>query len=170
MKQATELVEYGIQSEKSDIRAHVCAKDKTVYVFPTANGLEAIRRYAPLLRPATQPGVDGITALGWLVKKEWIMDLRIIRFHWRWWGHFKPNFSSSRKGKFAVACVRESMRRGYFPIWFDGIEEENLDVQIAGTDILIFAHKRVQVKCDYPISDTGNLFLQKAECNPLNYF
>lgn len=163
---ATELVEYGIHDEQSDIRAHVSPLDETIYVFPTINGIQAVEWYSPPLVDAKQPGVNGITARGWLVRPFWIIELREIHFQWRWWQHYKDDFSTDRKGRYAVACVRACMRAGYFPIWFDAKEDNDRNVQIAGTDLLIFCHKRIQVKCDTPSARTGNLFLQQAECNP----
>jgi hypothetical protein len=65
------------------------------------------------------------------------------------------------------------MKRGRFPFWLDATEDERQNVQILGTDILVFARKKVQVKCDYKAGDkpegSGNLFLQRAERNPLRH-
>lgn len=168
MIEAGELFEYGIHTERSDVRAHVSGADKTVYVFQTKNGVEAIRVNDPPLRSAGQPGVVGKTAEGWLVKPEWIEDMRCVRFHsWPDWSLYSPSMSTTEKGKLAVRCVVEVMRLGRFPFWLDATEDERENVQISGTDILVFCRKRVQVKCDWRAGETGNLFLQRAERNPL---
>lgn len=50
-------------------------------------------------------------------------------------------------------------------------ESGDKSVQIAGTDIVVCCKKRIQVKCDSRCGErplgTGNLFLQRAERNPL---
>lgn len=166
------LFEHGIHTEDSDVRAHVSVVNQTIYVFPTRSGLEAIERYRPPVRPAFQQGVEGPTAEGWIVKVEWIADLRRLQFKsWDGWSRFNPNASTSQKGALAVECVVETMRLGRFPFWVNATEDQRQDVQIKGTDLLIFCRKRVQVKCDYASGDkplgTGNLYLQNAERNPL---
>ncbi len=169
---APELVEYGIHTEGSDIRAHVSAVNRTIYVFPTRNAVAAIARVSPPLRFAGQPGVDGPTGQGWPMPVEEIADLRRVRFQsWEGWTQLRPDLSTSRKGRLAVVCVIAAMKRGRFPFWLDAAEDERQNVQILGTDILVFCRKKVQVKCDYTAGDrplgTGNLFLQRAERNPL---
>jgi hypothetical protein len=120
------------------------------------------------LRPAFQSGVQGKTAEGWLVKIEWIEDVRRVRYQsWGKWEMFIPTLSTTDKGKLAVECVLSAMRLGRFPMWIDASEDDRENVQIHGTDILVFARKKVQVKCDYRAGETGNLFLQRAERNPL---
>jgi hypothetical protein len=166
----TELFEYGIQTEHSDIRAHVSVVNRTIYVFKTAAGVAATERAEQ--RTACQPGVDGPTAEGWVVPVEQIGDLRRLRFEsWAGWDEFLPTLTTSQKGALAVACVREAMRLGRFPFWVDAVEDDRENVQILGTDILVFCRKKVQVKCDYRCGDrprgTGNVFLQRAERNPL---
>lgn len=171
------LVEYGIHTEESDIRAHVSVVNRAIYVFETWRGVEAITRNNPPLRHAGQPGVKGPTAEGWVVAVGSIEDLRRLRFHsWGKWSDFTAGLSTTEKGAMAVECVMAAMLRGRFPLWIAGREAEGLDAQIAGTDILIALNKRVQVKCDFRGGDgppngngTGNLYLQKAERNPLKH-
>lgn len=165
------LHEYGIYTENSDIRAHVSPEEKIIYVFKTEDGIKAIEKNNPPIVPAKQPGYDGITAKGWLVKPELIEGIRRLRFKtWKRWNEFSPEADTTEKGKLAVECVLDVIRIGRFPIWIDASEKNNKDIQIAGTDILIFCDKRIQVKCDYPIKKSGNLFLQKAEINPLKKY
>lgn len=167
------LFEYGIQTENSDIRAHVSVVNKTVYVFPTKNGIRTIAEHPECVsRPAFQPGVNGETARGFPVSVEWIEDLRRRKFQsWEGWEMFSERLSTTQKGKLAVSCVVEIMKRGLFPFWIDVSESNRENVQLKGTDILVFCRKRIQVKCDFRGGDrplgTGNLFLQHAERNPL---
>lgn len=166
-----QLFESGIQTEDSDIRAHVSGTNKTIYVFPTIEGVGAIEKYDPPMVSAGQPGVIGVTATGWLVKIDWINDLRALKFpSWPYWDKLSTEKTTSGKGRFAVECVLSSMRLGRFPFWIDASEDDRENVQLKGTDILVFARKRVQVKCDYRSGETGNLFLQKAERNPLKHY
>ena len=170
-----ELFPYGIFEEQSDIRAHVSVVNRTVYVFPTRNGIEAIRREKPPLRSAGQEGIEGATAEGWLVKLNTISDIRRVKFYsWDGWKEFNEKLSTGKKGKLAVRCVIEIMRRGRFPFWLNATEDQRENIQVSGTDLLVFCKKRIQVKCDYRAGDrpdgTGNLFLQKSERNPLGVF
>jgi hypothetical protein len=167
-----ELFEYGIHTELSDVRAHVSVVNRTIYVFPTKAGVQAIEKHKPELRPAYQAGVNGATAEGWLVKWDSISDIRRLRFHsWPGWQSFKVTLTTTQKGVLAVDCVVSSMRMGKFPFWLDASEDERENVQVKGTDIVVFCRKKVQVKCDWksgePPLGSGNLFLQKAERNPL---
>jgi len=167
-----ELFEYGIHTENSDVRAHVSVVNRTIYVFPTRHGIEAVRAKPREKKPAGQCGVEGPTGLGWIVPVDEIADLRRVRFQsWEGWTQFRCGLSTSRKGALAVMCVIGAMKRGRFPFWLDATEDERQNVQILGTDILVFCRKKVQVKCDYHGGDkpagTGNLFLQCAERNPL---
>jgi len=167
----SQLVDYGIETEQSDIRAHVSVVNRSIYVFPTADGVAAVQGAIFPLRPAYQPDVEGATAEGWLVPIKRIQNLRRLSFQTFAWEKFHPTMSTSEKGALAVECVAESMRLGRFPFWVDAQETERREIQIKGTDIIVFCHKRVQVKCDWRCGDqpagTGNLFLQKAERNPL---
>ena len=166
------LFEYGIHTEASDIRAHVSVVNRTVYVFQTRHGVEAIERVRPPLRTASQPGVVGPTAEGWVIGVDEIPDLRRVKFvSWPEWPEFSERLTTTAKGALAVRCVIAAMKLGRFPFWLDASEDERENVQILGTDILVFCRKKVQVKCDYRSGDrplgTGNLFLQRAERNPL---
>jgi hypothetical protein len=166
------LFEYGIHTEGSDIRAHVSVVNRTIYVFPTRNGVDAVFRAPREERYACQRGVSGPTAVGWLVPVADVEDLRRVKFaSWEGWTQFRRELSTSRKGRLAVMCVLGAMKRGRFPFWLDATEDERHNVQILGTDVLVFCKKKVQVKCDFDSGEkplgTGNLFFQRAERNPL---
>jgi hypothetical protein len=168
-----DLFEYGILTEASDIRAHVSVVNQTIYVFPTENGRAAVRTGKYRLVPAGQPGVDGATATGWIVPPDDIEDMRKLRYaSWPQWCEFvRVKDDTTTKGSLAVRCVVDAMRLGRFPFWLHAAEDDRENVQIAGTDIVVFCRKRVQVKCDWAAGDkpmgTGHLFLQKSERNPL---
>lgn len=166
------LVEYGIHTEQSDVRAHVSVVNKTIYAFPTKSGIDAVKSGKWPLRLAGQPGVNGPTGEGWCVPLSAIHDLRRLPFStWCGWTQFRADLSTSRKGQLAVLCVIAAMKLGRFPFWVDAEEDERENIQLQGTDILVFCRKKIQVKCDYNAGDrplgTGNLFLQRAERNPL---
>jgi hypothetical protein len=166
---APPLAEYGIQTDQSDIRAHVSVVNRCVFVFPTKAGLEAVEKNNAKLVFAGQEGVSGKTSSGWLVKPEWIRGLRAVRDDSFEWHLFSQNMSTSRKGEIAVDAVRHLMAKGDFPVTLNGIPISDKQMQISGTDLLICPELKVQVKCDYragPPPGTGNLYLQKAECNP----
>jgi hypothetical protein len=170
------LFEYGIHTENSDIRAHVSVANKSVYVFKTACGVDALDR--GLLRFAEQPGYVGPTARGKIVPWREIEDIRELKFSsWDKWSEFKEDKKTSEKGRLAVECVTTIMRLGRFPLWLDSFEDKRQNIQISGADIVLFCRKKIQVKCDYYCgrsaseggNGTGNLFLQMAEINPFSY-
>src|SRR3990172_1832719 len=130
-----ELFPHGIQTENSDIRAHVSVVNRTIYVFKTRAGNDAVATRNPPTATAGQPGVDGVTADGWLTPIEWIDDLRRVRyFSWPRWNEFLPELATTDKGALAVACVIDAMRLGRFPIWLEAVEDERENIQIKGTD------------------------------------
>lgn len=168
----TELIDYGIREEKSHIRAHVSPQTKRVYVFRTSAVLHVIDEHEYKSVPAYQPGYDFPTATGYLVPVEDVPDLRVLAWQsQQWWLEFDERASTTEKGKRAVWVVRELMRLGRFPLWFDGEEVEDRQIDIDGTDILVAGKWRIQVKCDWKAGrrkdgGSGNLFIQIQECNP----
>lgn len=175
---AAELFQSGIQTENSDIRVHVGVLARACYVFPTKEGLRVIEQFRPPLKTASQEGVVGVTAQGYPCKLEWFLGLKIIRLR-SWpesiWAGWTPQLSTSEKGDRAVSLVCELLSRGAIPIAVHAHDDERKSVQISGTDIVIYARKRIQVKCDYRCGNghpncTGNLFLQIAERNPLKRY
>lgn len=167
---SAELFDYGIHTENSDIRAHVSVVNRTIYAFETARGVEAVKKHNPPEKYAGQPGVEGHTARGWILKPAMIEGLRSLAFHsWTGWEQFSQEMSTSQKGHMAVKCVCDCMRIGRFPFWINSTEDDRENVQIKGVDIVVFCRKKIQVKCDWysgPPPGTGNLFLQSAERNP----
>jgi len=161
------LYNYGIQTEDSDIRAHVSVSNKTVYVFPTIEGKRAIQKYKPRSVNGFQPGIKSATSKGWLVKPSQIKQIRALQFYsWKLWDLFSESLTTSQKGELAVQCVEDLLTLGRFPLWIIARESDDKTIQIKGTDIVVCCNKKIQVKCDYRVGETGNLFLQEAERNP----
>jgi hypothetical protein len=171
------LVDYGIHNEQSHIRAHVSVANQEVYVFQTSSALEAIKRWNPPLKSATQPGCNGRpTALGWPMPYTKIPGFRRVIFYTFDWSVFAKGpkqMTTSEKGAAAVQCVLALMKKGMFPFWIEAFEDDNVDIQISGTDIVVDCKKKVQVKCDWFCGQkpkgTGNVFLQRAEINPFKF-
>jgi len=176
ISQPPRLFEHGIHTEKSDIRVHVGVSMRTIFVFKTKCALAALDAKQYPRANAKQPGVMGITATGYLVPPADISDMQRLKpqsdyFIKNHWLRFSESDSTSKKGKLAVAFVCEIMRLGRFPLWLNiGDETRDKEIQIEGTDIILMASRRVQVKCDWFAGDTrksGCLYLQTAERNPL---
>jgi hypothetical protein len=171
------MVEYGIQNEQSDIRAHVSVVNQGIYVFQTKDALAAIKdgRFDRIVKNS-QPGVDYDTCEGWIMPITAFGDLRFVHsqcFPWKQYFSCEQTMTTTEKGKSAVLCVCAAMWAGRFPFWIKGKEENNKEVQIQGIDIIVNAQNRIQVKCDWRSGSpngTGNIYLQKAECNPLKNF
>lgn len=166
-----ELYPHGIQSEDSDLRAHVAVQAKMLYVFPTKDILPLLAAYP--LRKAFQPGVDAPTALGHCVPLGKIPKLRSLAISPQRLVGFHRHLSTSEKGAKAVAVVADFLRAGRFPLPANAYDVKDVDLQISGVDIIVKGTWKIQVKCDYDAgrgkdgTGTGNLFLQVAERNPL---
>ena len=169
----TPLFDYGIKTENSDIRCHVAPGTRCIFVFRTQAALGLpLSRYQ--LRDAFQTGVNGRTAQGYVVPWRDVPDIRRVRWvKVPWWERFNQKQTTSEKGKHAVWVVSELLQQGRIPLWvLSPYESEQTELQIKGTDLLLWARWRIQVKCDWLAGDvedggSGNLFLQVAERNPL---
>ena len=172
----TELIEYGIQNEASDIRAHVCVTTERMYVYSTTSGVETIEKGDYRMMPAFQwvNGQSMKTAEGYLVPPEDIegcitktIPQSLIEHY-----SFDRSDSTSIKGNKAVGVVMSFIQAGHFPFIAEGQVIDDRNLQVSGTDIHVGIDKKIQVKCDYnggprELGGTGNLYLQVAECNPL---
>ena len=169
---AGELFDYGIQTEGSNIRCHVAPGTRNIFVFRTDLAVALLPgRYE--VRPAFQAGVKGPTAKGYLVPWRDVPDIRRLKWEsCRWWERFDLHQSTSAKGRQAVVVVIDLLRSGRFPLWISAEESERAELQLHGTDVLLWGRWKIQVKCDWKAGDpeeggSGNLFLQIAERNPL---
>lgn len=178
MKQSShKLFDYGIQTEDSHIRAHVCPRARRVYVYPTAQGIEALSKGIDAL--GYQPGVTGATAKGKLVKPFDIPKCVSLQINDRVWDAFNFDIKAetTKKGEKAVKLVVRMIKEGLFPLPAGIIIDPNVSkaIQIKGDDIYVWTQKscvKIQVKCDFPggeknLGGTGHLYLQTAERNPL---
>jgi hypothetical protein len=160
------LISYGIQSEESDMRAHVSVSNATVYLFPTYCGVKAIQS-----RPqnTARPAYTGqtITAMGYAVPIKEIQQLKPIPIPQDVFekAKFTKDDDTSAKGAKAVYVVKEMIKRGLIPVTLKPEEVTDENMQIKGTDILITAVCKLQVKCDWRAGQTGNVYLQIAERN-----
>lgn len=169
------MFEYGVQTELSDIRAHVGMTVCKVYVFPTKETKELIEKMSKenmSRRPAYQPGVSSPTAWGFPVPWEQIPRIKEVRFPKGWILNWKDTLSTTQKGAIAVDVVRNLLKLGRFPLWAEAIIPEDREIQIQGTDIIVKQEFRIQVKCDAKcgsreLGGTGNIYLQTHESNPL---
>lgn len=126
--------------------------------------------------PASQPGVEGITAKGYLVPIVDIEPQYILKsaaFPWGKYVHKKMNLA--QRGDAAVIVVRAAIKGNKFPLWVCGIVESDKDLDISGTDIVVHATRRIQVKYDYGSypeheGGTGNFYIQTMERNPLKIY
>ena len=176
-RNSPKLYDYGIQNEDSHIRAHVCPQVKRVYVYPTDQGIKALQNGREAL--GYQPGVDGATAKGKLVKPFDISKCVSLQINDRAWDAFKFNVEEETtiKGEKAVKLIVGMIKAGLFPLPAGIIIDPNVSkaIQIKGDDIYVWTQKscvKIQVKCDFRggekhLGGTGHLYLQTAERNPL---
>lgn len=166
----TRLVQYGIQTERSDLRAHVCVVAKSLYVYPTAAGVACLAD--PRYREVEVFTGSFVTARGRLVPPTAIKDCMLVPIP-DTLVNIQRTDTTTIKGRKATEIVATLMRDGFFPAMFAPQIIAKTSLQYEGVDIVATANLRVQVKCDYDGGDqslggTGNLFLQTAECNPHN--
>ena len=167
----TKLVDYGIQNEKSDIRAHVCPLVGCVYAFKTKDGRACVEsgKY-----PASSAFTgDTETARGYLVPPRNIPGCHQIKIPAALLAvvNLQEHEDTIEKGNKAVLIISELLKKGLFPIDLIPKDVADKDLQVEGVDIIIALEARIQVKCDYrggpkAYGGTGNLFLQVSECNP----
>jgi len=180
----TKLVNSGIQNEESDLRVHVCPLAKSVYVYPTACGVDAINTGHYVTKPVFTGSIQ--TATGYIVPWKEIPGIICVELESETWDYIsiREKASTSDKGKRAAQLVKGMIKNQRFPmgllqIELNGVEIQDEEMQIKGADIIITVAKQVivQVKCDFRGGGkrganrcTGNLFLQIQECNPLRQY
>jgi len=175
-KPKPELFDYGIHGEDSHVRVHVCPAVKRIYVYPTTKGIEALGNGKEAY--GYQPGVDGPTAKGFLVKPFDIESCVCLQINERVWGvfNFDESADTTVKGAKAVKLIVGMIKAGLFPLPAGIIIDPNVSkaIQIKGDDIYVWTQKsrvKIQVKCDFRggerhLGGTGHLYLQTAERNP----
>ena len=169
-----QLVEYGIQSEQSDCRAHVCPKVRRVYVYSTSHGIDAIQSGSFEKRSAYTKNLK--TARGFLVPPSALNCFEVISSEDIWKRvDFCETDPPEKKGDKAVEVVKHILRNGEFPFRTEGKSISDHQMQVNGVDITVNLDVKIQVKCDFHGGDkklggTGNLFLQTHECNPFRIY
>lgn len=167
------LVEYGIHTEESDYRAHVCVVVHRLYWFRTVNGKTTVEDGN---FPEVSVTVNGqVTAYGCLVPPGAIPFCQEYDIPSSVMGKaaFDAKDSASAKGDKAARVVRYMLAKKLIPhptITFELIPEGH-PLQMQGCDIRILLDAKVEVKCDWnggpkEAGGTGNLFLQTHERNP----
>lgn len=168
------LVNYGIQTEESDIRAHVCVLAGKTYVYQTRHGVSVCKSGVFAKKPAYQPGVEYATAMGYIV--PWNKIPGVVPINSLWLidrAKFSEIESTTIKGQKASWVVEQLIRVGWFPLPVVAEVASETSIQHKGIDLIVSGKWRIQVKCDYKgggdrtTGTTGNLYLQVAECNPL---
>mgnify|MGYP001008616200 CR=1 FL=1 len=164
------MINYGIQNEECDLRAHVSVCNATVYLFTPEAARNAINEHPEVrARNAYQSGVNFATANGYPMPLKYISGLRSMKIPQYIFENacFLQSDNTSMKGNKAVYVVKEMLKLNLIPFIFSIEEVKDRTMQIQGTDILVSAKYRIQIKCDWRIGETGNIYLQTQERNPL---
>lgn len=174
----TDLVDYGIQNEQSDVRMHIGVYAQQIYVYKTQDGRESIDPAKHRKAPAYTNNIQ--TATGWLIPPDDIKDCHQLRipndiFDQSEIAKYPEKGNQGEKGKAATYIASEMLKAGLVPLSLRITEINDKKMQIMGIDITIKANIRIQVKCDYRAGIghprcTGNLFLQIQECNPFGIY
>lgn len=168
---STDLYEYGIADEQSDLRIHVCVKARRLYVYQTevVRELLTVRDYP--LRSASQNGQ--LTAYGYVIPWRDIPNIKEEEVAADIWKVIPigRDMDPTEKGRRAAEIARAFLQTG--TLRFAPLVEvvHDFDRQLAGADLVVSIRRIVQVKCDYnggnkAYGGTGNLFIQTAERNP----
>ena len=172
-----QLIEYGIQTENSNYRAHVGYKTQHIFVFPTQNGQKEVAKYSNQSKRTVS--IDGkiITAKGYPIPINSIDSMQSIFIPHDVYQKYAiyPDMSTTTKGQLAVQIIFEMLNRMLIPLPVNINIKNKKAIQIKGTDIIISSKLRIQVKCDFNAGDkkfggTGNVFLQTDECNPYKLY
>lgn len=169
------MVEYGIQTEASDYRLHVCFCTGLLYLFPRFSALEMIESDLYPKAFARQPGVDYATGQGYLLPCDPLVfpDLVEIEIPTDIMQEVDCRLEDSLvvRGQKAERVVRMMFERKLVQTHLDlNLGSTNQKAQIEGIDFITRSLKH-QVKCDFKggpreRGGTGNLFIQTAELNP----
>lgn len=171
----TNLVNYGIQTESSDIRVHVSISTRRVYIYKTRAGVEAIASGEFDSVPVRTGNY--VTAIGHKVPPAKIQGCKAITIPDRLLDDtcISEQSNTSAKGRAAIRIVKEMLKAGLIPLDLSVNEITDEAIQISGLDIIVKGQVKIQVKCDWrggpkTWGGTGNLFLQTQECNPFRQY
>ena len=145
----TGLVEYGIEDETTDYRAHVCPLVRRVYVFETKSGIEAVKEsglesvavYSACAKhwghkpdcPICSGKGKVLTALGFPVPVTTIPGVVEVSLPREWWekAGIDESQSTSEKGDRAVRIVAGMIKTGRFPFMVSQEFITDRDIQIS---------------------------------------
>jgi hypothetical protein len=169
----TALVQYGIQTEDSDMRVHISAVSRRAYVYLTKSGLDAIQ--SGNFRKVAVYTKYIKTAEGYLVPPDKIPGCYSVNIPDEDWIEINNLESTSEKGRKAVEITKRLLKRKLISVPVSIAEITDEVMQVKGTDIYVSARVQIQVKCDFSAGHkeyggTGNLFLQISECNPFKRY
>lgn len=167
----TTLVEYGIQTEESDLRIHVSVATRSIYVYETRFGVEAILSGKHRKKPARTEGI--VTAIGYIVPPIKIEGCQRIEIPLDVFADadFRKSDMESERGRKAEWVVNQMLDRGLIPTPTKIQKIVDRGSQIRGADTVASTDNKIQIKCDWragerELGGSGYLFLQIKECNP----
>ena len=162
------LINYGIQSEKSEYRMHVCFGIEMIYFFKVTDGLNIVKSKKYPVKPAYIEGIR--TAEGCAAPWNAINGCSEIPIPTDILSNVncKAKETTYSKGNKAIIVAKNMILRGLIPFNLNVREVEEKDLQIMGEDIIVKMETSIQVKCDYyggskELGGTGNLYLQIKE-------
>jgi len=166
----TVLVEHGITTEDSDFRVHVCVLAERLYVFGSRETIEAVELGSYYEAPAFTGDIK--TATGWLVPPfdiDGVQEIELPEKAWPWISETE-DCCTSEKGRRATILVKRALELGLVSLPFI-VEGTSVAADIEGADLIITARYKIQVKCDWKggrrdLGGSGNLYIQRSECNP----
>ena len=161
------LVDYGIQTDKSDYRVHVGFEGGYIYFFETRKGQMALENSNYELKRGRVPKAEQDTYAGYPVPWENISGCEEIKIPDDLRNKYFPcrGATTYEKGDSAIAITKGMLLRGLIPIRLIAAEVSEKDLQIKGFDLIVSPRFTIQVKCDMKAGrgGTGNLFLQTRE-------
>lgn len=161
------LVDYGIQTDESDYRAHVGFAGGIVYFFETQKGQEVLEGGNYIYKRGRIPNAPQDTFGGYPVPWKDVGGCQEIDIPADILDKYKPKKTDTtyKKGDAAIATIKAMLLRGLIPVNLMGVEVEEKDLQIRGEDIIVSANFSIQVKCDWMAGrgGWGNLFFQTEE-------
>jgi hypothetical protein len=163
------VIAYGIANETSDMRVHVSVCTDLAYIFETEAMRKFIASNGDFLRRvrAYQFGVSTPTAYGLLVPLRSADFVTAVSYSGIEDSKPSQDWSTTKKGAWAASIVACLANLGRLPLYIrDASEHWSREVQISGTDVIVSESFRIQTKCDWRASPTGNLFIQTHEANP----
>ena len=167
----SQLYDYGIQNDESDLHIHIGFQSGKAFIFPTESGkavLDTKHTYKQF--KAGQRGVKGITGIGYKVPPGDIKECVVVDMPEDVIHASKCEWSDSTsvKGQMAVVASTMLLKQGLIklPIRVDEISDKTM--QIKGMDLIIISKLKIQVKCDWWAHK--HIRLQTAERNPLNRY